>query len=142
MENQTDQWTWTWTLIGFRRMSWIPIYLRLMERLSLVVHLSGIFCNIPVLVIFFKDGLASSNANIKLFCFFALARVDVYISAFYTMFRSAELVFLKDRYNTVLLDIEQYGKASAVAMNSVSYWITALITLERLLCILFPLKVS
>ena len=139
MENQTDQWTWTWTLIGFRRMSWIPIYLRLMERLSLVVHLSGIIC------IYLSWSFSSRTASLLLMRIFVFSLWLLWTFTFLHFTRCSglrNLFFLKDRYNTVLLDIEQYGKASAVAMNSVSSWITALITLERLLCILFPLKVS
>ena len=128
---------WNWNP---KRSTWIKPYYFAVERVTVFVHLFGVICNIPVLIIFFKDGFASS-ANI---CFFSLAIVDLFICAFHTVWRSWSICYamgIAKEYRS-LLNLEQFAAPSSDAMNCVSSWITALITLERLLCILFPLKVS
>ena len=126
---------------GIRTTWWFKPYDFAMKRVTLFVNLFGVFCNIPVLIIFFKDGFAS-NTNI---CFLSLAIVDLFVSAFLTIQKTwsmcYELGIAKDSWSSWQLN---YNIAAALsdAMNCVSSWITALITLERLLCILFPLKVS
>ena len=128
---------WNWNP---KRLSWIKPYNLAMERVTVFVHLFGVICNIPVLIIFFKDGFASST-NI---CFFSLAIVDLFISVIHTVFRVWSICYdigiAKDKWS--LFSLEEYATPTSDAMNCVSSWITALITLERLLCILFPLKVS
>ena len=141
MDNTSYIWSSDWNYTGtWTRIIWIKPYLSAMEQVTVLVNLSGVICNVPVLIIFFKDGF-SSNANI---CFFSLALVDIFISAFYLIWRGWEIAinwgFVK--VQTSFLDLQMYASKSTDSMNCVSSWITALITLERLLCILFPLKVS
>ena len=125
--------------------SWTRFYLfkERMDAVDMSVYCFGFLSNIPILWIFFTEGFAStSNIN-----FFALGVADLSVCIFFIM---QELLF-KWLYSlcfeyTTCLDMREiwttYFFPNQEAIKSFSAWITALITLERLLCITFPLKVS
>ena len=136
MDNQSLVWAWApYESSSFKSSRWRKLYIQYMQQITMFVNLFGVFCNIPVLIIFYKDGL-SSNANI---CFFSLALTDLYISVFYCVWNAWDIAKQMDflRYPPAFENLLFYASRSVDAMNSLSAWITAIITLERLLCILF-----
>ena len=106
------------------------------------VYCFGFLSNIIILWIFSTDGLAStSNIN-----FFSLGVGDLSVCIFFLV---AELFKRTRRYfgrSTAFLDTYYFWRFYVFphqeAIKSFSVWITALFTLERLLCITFPMKVS
>ena len=100
----------------------------------------GIPSNIIILWIFYTDGFAStSNIN-----FFSLGVTDLCICTIHVVRRFFDSIWGVCLQNTIcitILRILQFISVSE-AYESFSTWITALITLERLLCITSPMKVS
>ena len=119
------------------------LFKKSMDAVDMSVYCFGFLSNIPILWIFFTEGFAStSNIN-----FFALGVADLCVCIFFII---QELLFtwltsLCFEYTTCL-DMRDIWRIhffpNQEAIKSFSAWITALITLERLLCITFPLKVS
>ena len=115
-------WTyWYWTTI----------------RLCLFAYCCGIVLNSTTLVIFFNIGF-TSNANIT---FFALAIADLYYSFHEVMtLTMADFYFSCDVCGVILGCLKNIGLYEAT--ETTCAWITTVITLERLCCIAFPMKVS
>ena len=120
----------------------IKLFLRRMQVIIPSVYCFGFLSNIIVLWIFFSDGFAStSNIN-----FFSLGVADLCVCIFFLV---RELFQLIGRYfrgqkafQEISIIYSTYFFSNNEALKSFSAWITALITLERLICIIFPLKVG
>ena len=100
----------------------------------------GFLSNIIVLLVFHKDGL-NSPSNISLF---SLGMIDFIIctDALFWLLMSlfpSLCTGLCYRIERFYLD---YIRPSDEPLVSMGAWITAVITLERLCCIRFPMKVS
>ena len=115
------------------------------RRIAIVIpsmYCFGFLSNALVLWIFFTNGFATtSNIN-----FLSLGAADLCVCS---LFIVQELFIQTFRYfgnSTTFLEIwyiwRDYFFPNREALKSFSAWITAVITLERLLCVLFPLKVS
>ena len=116
-----------------------------MRMVDTSIYCFGFLANVPILWIFFKEGFAStSNIN-----FFSLGGADLCVCFIYIvnyLFRwILRHSFLCRRYsscNEMFTIWDVYLFPNQEALKSFSAWITAVITLERLLCITFPMKVS
>ena len=126
-------------VLGFPK-GFLHSYNSVMEGVLVTVHIFGVLSNIPVLIVFYKNSLTSSS-NV---CFFSLAVTDLYISAFFVLKRGWDIAISRGHFSHVnaYKDLMRYSAHSTDAMKSVGAWITAVINLERLLCIYFPLKVG
>ena len=82
--------------------------------------------NIINILVFWKDGF-KLTPNIS---FFVLAITDLLISIF-------DVPYLLRVYTTFVT----HAVPVSEALNTIGAWITAVITMERLCCIAFPLKV-
>ena len=107
--------------------------------LACSISLFGMFTNSANIAVFLRMGFAEST-NIS---FFALSIIDLLI-CFYTftgkLLYSYWLYTLHGNYKT-----REAGHGStfiAFATTGVGAWVTAIISLERCFCIMFPLKVS
>ena len=115
------------------------------RRMAIVVpsvYSFGFVSNILVLWIFFTDGFATtSNIN-----FFSLAAADLCVCSLFIVHELFTNTFHYFWKSTIFLEIwyiwRVYFFPNREALKSFSAWVTAVITLERLLCVTFPLKVS
>ena len=131
LENLTHTEYWPVTYY-YRPQFWSRVYLPFMDIMVMLTNLLGVLFNIPVIMIFYKDDL-TSNSNV---CFFSLAITDLCYSAVVSMYRLITNFFWD------LYDLLRYTLNLSYCVNAISAWITFLITLERVICIISPLKVS
>ena len=126
------------------REYWIRMHFfkETMRVVQTSVYCFGFLSNIPILWIFFKEGFAStSNIN-----FFSLGGADLFVCIFFIV--DNLLWWTRDlcRRYTACDEVQEiwtvYLLPNTEALKSISVWITALITVERLCCIAFPMKVS
>ena len=106
------------------------------------IYCFGFLSNILVLWIFFTDGFATtSNIN-----FFSLGAADLCVCSLFIVEEFFSQTFRYFYNSATFLEIwyiwRDYFFPNQEALKSFSAWITAVITLERLICVLFPLKVS
>ncbi|GFS24157.1 chemosensory receptor A [Elysia marginata] len=124
-------------LVSYR----VYTYFALVNDLVLICSIStfGIFTNAANIVVFLKMGFVEST-NIS---FFALAILDLLICVYTTIAKlmySPWLIRLHHNPNTVEL-----GHAVSMIVlfcGGAGAWVTAIISLERCFCIMFPLKVG
>lgn len=117
-------------------------YLNLILTMGICAALStfSVFSNILNMIVFVKDGFQVS-INISLV---ALAFADLssgltllwYTICLNPLFKKADLPFLPSEIEPLTSGIPH-----AIAMNATG-WLTAFITLERCLCVVFPLNVK
>ena len=131
LENLTNTEDWPVTYY-YRPQFWSRVYLPIMEIIAGLTNLLGVIFNIPVIMIFYKNDL-SSNSNI---CFFSLAITDLCYSAVLSVHRLLQVLF-GEFYEHL-----RFTQNLSNSVNAISVWITFLITLERVICIISPLTVS
>ena len=106
------------------------------------VYSFGFLSNILVLWIFFTDGLTTTS-NIS---FFSLGAADLCVCSLFIVQELFTKTFRYFSNSTTFDEIwyiwRVYFFPNQDALKSFSAWITAVITLERLICVTFPLKVS
>ena len=107
-----------------------------------LIYCFGFLSNVLVLWIFFTDGFATtSNIN-----FFSLGAADLCVCSLFIVKEFFTKTFRYFRNSTTFLEIwyiwRDYFFTNQEALKSFSAWVTAVITLERLLCVTFPLRVS
>ena len=115
---------------------------------TMLLSIFGILSNIVIILLFLKDGLATSSNK----SFFCLALTDLYICIYWMLQVIAGYVGAYPElrigckeyscYKRFINFVIFYMQESADAMNSVGAWITVIITTERLCCIAIPMKVS
>ena len=132
MDNQSYSETAPYQLF-FRASRWRRQYHEATQTTTTITNLLGILCNVPVIIIFFKAGLSSSS-NI---CFVALGITDLCYSLLTSIWR---IMDIHGSWSIKFAALDMSRTTSG--MNGLSTWITFIISLERLFCILFPLKVS
>ena len=104
------------------------------------LYFVGMFLNMLILMVFFKDGFASST-NIS---FFSLAVADWAICALHSIRATSKLLFpicfvcWVKFYNELSWEI---GEVDHI-LSAMTTMITSLLCWERLCCIAYPMKVS
>ena len=115
------------------------------RRIKIVIpsiYCFGFLSNVLVLWIFFTDGFATtSNIN-----FFSLGAADLCVCSWFIVEEFFRQTFRYFGNSTTFHEIRYiwivYFFPNREVLKSFSAWITAVITLERLICVTFPLKVS
>ena len=86
----------------------------------------AVLANMINILVFFKDGFTATS-NIS---FFVLAIVDLLVSAI-------NIPLVLDMASDFVIQVAPCGEA----LNTIGSWVTVIITMERLCCVAFPLKV-
>ncbi|GFR92683.1 chemosensory receptor A [Elysia marginata] len=121
-----------------RHVQYLIFISQLFTSLNVAVNSFSTLANIVVVVVFLnKDGF-KSTANVS---FSALGITDVLVSFIWALYhmtfhRKISKYIKMDRYLT------SHVVPSMEILATVSSYITAVITWERLICVAFPLKVS
>ena len=99
----------------------------------------GIFSNIVNILVFYKVGF-SSPTNISLFC---LAIADS-LTLCYTLIANFgnHPVFQNADLSISMYDVTRVGAHVYYSSLAIGSWITAVINMERSVCVVFPLKVK
>ncbi|GFS10386.1 chemosensory receptor A [Elysia marginata] len=119
----------------FRRFIFIH---NLLVSLTMTVYCFGALSNILIILVFWKDGFRSTS-NIS---FFALAVADFLISTIWAVNLVSNHIDLRKPSDPVQNYIAIYVFPCAEAIYAIGSWITAIITWERLICIVYPLTVK
>ena len=110
----------------------------ILRHLSLALYLFGLFSNISILLVFFKDGFSSST-NIALF---SLAVADLTVCVIYaTALISKLLYYICLPCYAVYREFANIETVEFLA-TAIATYITAILCWERLCCIAYPMKVS
>ena len=114
-------------------------FTRIISVLNITVYCFAVVANIVIIMVLLKDGFKLTS-NI---CFFALAIVDLLISMVWIPSLLTIIVSFDPSVTFVLLWIvDVYLQPCGEALHSIGSWIMVIVTLERLCCIMFPLKVT
>ncbi|KAK3713857.1 hypothetical protein RRG08_033829 [Elysia crispata] len=123
-------------LLTYDKIIYILSYLL---TISIPICIFGIFTNIVNILVFYKMGF-SSPTNISLFC---LSIADLLtlcyslVASFgnYPAFQNADLCFS-------MHDVSRVGAHVYYSSCAIGSWITAVINVERSVCVVFPMKVK
>ena len=112
---------------------------QIMTTLTLTVYCCGTVSNTAIILVLLKGGFKLTT-NI---CFFALAIVNFLVSASWIpKLLNFQSVFGYHGSFIVLRMSRAYLQPLGEALQTVGSWITAIVAMERLCCIMFPLKVT
>ena len=104
-----------------------------------LVAVFGILSNIANIVVFYRMGF-SSVSNISLFC---LAVVDLCSLCIILLFALGNLPLFQNAYLIIsFTDVNLAIAGVYYSFSAMGSWITAVISVERSCCIVFPMKVS
>ena len=126
-----------------RLLAKFRLFKDMMEYVNMSVYCFGFLSNILILWMFFTDGFASSS-NINFFalggadlcvCFIFIVEEIIWTWFYRKCFQNSACRTLRNIWSVYFFPNQE-------AIKSFSAWITAVITLERLLCVAFPMKVS
>ncbi|KAK3713854.1 hypothetical protein RRG08_033826 [Elysia crispata] len=115
------------------------LFLSYLNTISIPICIFGILTNLTNIVVFYKMGF-SSPTNINLFC---LAIADL-LTLCYTLivnfgnhpaFQNADLSFS-------MYDVTRVGAHVYYSSCAIGSWITAVINVERSVCVVFPMKIA
>ena len=114
------------------------IFTYIFSVMSLVTFF-GIFSNIANIVVFYRMGF-SSVSNISLFC---LAVVDLCSLCIILLIAVGNLPLFQNPYLIIsLMDVTLAIGSVYYSFSAMGAWITAVISVERSCCIVFPMKVG
>ena len=123
-------------MLSYSNLSTILTYI---FSVTAFVAFFGILSNIANIVVFYKMGF-SSVSNISLFC---LAIVDFCSLCIILIFAVGNLPLFQNAYLTIsFLDVSLAIGSVYYSFSAMGSWITAVISLERSCCIVFPMKVG
>ena len=107
--------------------------------ISIPICIFGIFSNIVNILVFFKMGF-SSPTNISLFC---LAIADL-LTLCYALIASLgnHPAFQDVDFSFSMRDLTRVGAHVYFSSCAIGSWITAVINMERSVCVVFPIKVK
>ena len=148
-----DRWPWldpNWFLQFYNtgyRFEWPEIHVAWYETLwayfmynyiLIATACFGILSNLSVLIVFFKEGFVSTST----ISFFSLALTDFYVCSYWAIRFTLNFLWDYLAFRNFLNFIHEHVEKTTDAMNMLGAWITTIITMERLCCIAFPIKVS
>ena len=111
----------------------------IISMLNIAVYFFAVAANTVIILVLLKDGFKLTS-NI---CFFALAINDLLISIVWIIWLLVyHGVFSFSVGNILMYICNVYLLPCGEAIHSIGSWITMIVTLERLCCVMFPLKVT
>ena len=119
-------------LISYAVLNWFLLVNNL--ALTCIISLIGVFTNIANIIVFYKIGF-SENSNVN---FFALSVFDSLVS----LLTVVSKMLYSDFIGYKMLMLSQVTSLVQIAIMCGSAMITTLISTERCLYVVFPLRVS